>query len=666
MNPQLFLTLYVMIHEPTRKQKQISTTKKEAQTHMFNKLSMLKKLKWIILSLSLLLLAGIGYYTYAFMSFANNIQAKPNVANTTKPSSYMTTQNVSTKVETYEPPKWEGKQRVNLLILGGDSRGLSQNEVPRSDSLIVASIDPVTKKAHLFSIMRDTYVKIPGHGEDRINAAYALGGPNLTMKTVSDLLGIPIQYYVYTDFKGFIALVDAIDGIEMDVEKDMKYSDSEDGPEFDINLKKGLQHLDGKTALQYVRFRHDALSDFSRTERQRNFIQIVVKKMQTTSSLLKLPWILSSIDPYIETNLSTTDMIKLGSLGYEAKTEGMTSQQIPPFELLQEKKVGGADVIGVNREKLQAFIRAMLETPDANSSNPNEVNNNTDNGAGTSNGNGASSRTVNQPASSLGETSKPAATSNKPASAPKSAATTVSPPATKKPATSSTSVTSSKPPAAGNTADSAAKPVTGSGGANASSAAGKPATGSATDPAAKPVIGSGAGNVSGAAGKPAAGSVTDSTAKPTASSATDSAAKPVTGSGAGNVPGTAGKPAAGTAADSTAKPAAGTTSGLMLQPATEATTDPAGKPASTAKPVEPAAADGTSKTGSGKPTTGSTTTTGSTSKPASNPATNAGTAAGKQASTPATNVDPSTDRSTGALVKPASEASLSSTTTGAK
>ncbi|MEK3725905.1 LCP family protein [Paenibacillus sp. FSL H8-0034] len=333
---------------------------------------MIRKLKWSLLAICLLLLCGVGYYTYAFLNFANHIQNKPGSGN--KPLSTMSVKSTSKTVETYLPPKWEGNQRVNVLLLGGDSRGMKQNEVPRSDSLIVASIDPITKKAHLFSIMRDTYVKIPGYGEDRINAAYAYGGANLTMKTVSDLLGIPIQYYVYTDFKGFIALVDAIDGIDIDVEKNMKYSDAEDGHEYDINLKKGMQHLDGKMALQYVRFRHDALSDFARTERQRNFVQVVLKKMQSTSSLLKIPRILSSIDPYIQTNLSTTDMIKLGSLGYEAKTEGLISQQIPPSELLVEKKVGGADVISVNRDKLQVFIKSLLNAQDSKTNLTKDVN----------------------------------------------------------------------------------------------------------------------------------------------------------------------------------------------------------------------------------------------------------------------------------------------------
>ncbi|UUZ83005.1 LCP family protein [Paenibacillus sp. P26] len=324
---------------------------------------MVRTVKWVFITLLLAVLAATGYYTYGFLRFANNIQSHPY---SSKIGSTVNPKQVGMSSESYVPPKWEGNQRVNVLILGGDSRGLKKNEIPRSDSMMVASIDPVTKKAYLFSILRDTYVKIPGQGEDRINTALSTGGPNLAMKTVSDLMGIPIQYYVYTDFKGFIALVDAIGGIDLEVEKDMKYSDAEDGHEYDINLKKGMQHLDGKTALQYVRFRHDAMSDFARTERQRKFIQAVAQKMQTTGSLIRSPRILNSIDPYIETNLTTTDMLKLGSLAYEAKAEGMVSQQVPPSDLLIEKRVGGAEVLAVNKDKLQAYVQALFEGRDPN------------------------------------------------------------------------------------------------------------------------------------------------------------------------------------------------------------------------------------------------------------------------------------------------------------
>lgn len=321
---------------------------------------MRRKVMWTLLGVAVAVLGVFGYYAYSFWSFADKISAEPKES---RFKNIIKTQSATSGGENLTPPKWEGKERVNILLLGGDSRGLQENEIPRSDSIMIASLDPVTKKSYLFSILRDTYVKIPNNGMDRINTAISTGGPELAMKTVSNLMGIPIQYYVYTDFKGFIALVDAIDGIDIDVEKDMKYTDAADNHEYDINLKKGYQHLDGKTALQYVRFRHDATSDFTRTERQRKFMKAVAEKLQSTSSMVKLPKILQSMDPYIETNLSVTQMLKLGALGFEVKTDGMVSQQIPPTDLLEEKRVGGAEVIGVDPAKLQPFIRELFGEP---------------------------------------------------------------------------------------------------------------------------------------------------------------------------------------------------------------------------------------------------------------------------------------------------------------
>jgi LCP family protein required for cell wall assembly len=325
-----------------------------------------RKLKWLLFMAALIILGFISYYGYSFYSFANHISQRASENNifTGRTTNVKSESSKAYAAEPLTPPKWEGQERINILLLGGDSRGTTKNELPRSDSMMIASIDPVTEQGQLFSILRDTYVKIPGQGDDRINTAITYGGPNLAMKTVSDLTGLQIQYYVYTDFEGFIALVDAIGGIDLDVEKDMKYSDSEDDHQYDINLKKGFQHLDGKTALQYVRFRHDATSDFTRTERQRKFLQAVATKMQSTSSLLKLPKILSGIEPYIDTNLSMSTMLKLASLGFEVKAQGVVSKQLPPNELLQEKTVRGAEVLTVNQDKLQTYVQSVLDGRD--------------------------------------------------------------------------------------------------------------------------------------------------------------------------------------------------------------------------------------------------------------------------------------------------------------
>lgn len=312
---------------------------------------MKRSIKWGISIVSLIIIGIISYYglsLYNSMNSFNKASDKSRFGN-------------FTPVKNQEPPKWEGKERVNILLLGGDERGLRKNETPRSDSIIVASIDPVTKKAQLFSILRDTYVEIPGHKNNRINVALSLGGPELAMKTVSNLLGIPIQYYLYTDFQGFIAVVDAVNGIDIDVEKNMDYTDSADDHVYDIHLKKGLQHLDGNTALQYVRFRHDALSDFTRTERQRKFLTALAAKMQSTTSILKLPQILSSLDPYIETNLSVTDMLKLASLGYDSKASGITTAQLPPNELIQDKRINGASVLTADEEDLKQYVQDQFK-----------------------------------------------------------------------------------------------------------------------------------------------------------------------------------------------------------------------------------------------------------------------------------------------------------------
>jgi len=315
--------------------------------------------KTALVTVVALTLAVVGYYGYSFYSFAQDGQDDSRFKQFDDEGLAET----NVERETYDPPRWEGTARVNVLLLGGDSRGLRENEVPRSDTMMIASIDPVTKKAHLFSLLRDTYVEVPGHGSERINTALVLGGPKLAMRTVSELTGLDVQYYVYTDFEGFIHLIDEIGGIEFEVEKDMHYTSRADGPEYDIDLKKGLQHMDGRTALQYVRFRHDALSDFARTERQRKFMAAVAQKLQTSTSIIRLPRILNAIDPYIETNMTVTEMIKLGALGYEAKANEVTGVQLPPSELLREERRGGASVLTVDPEDLQAFIRDELTKP---------------------------------------------------------------------------------------------------------------------------------------------------------------------------------------------------------------------------------------------------------------------------------------------------------------
>ena len=202
-------------------------------------------------------------------------------------------------------------QRLNVLLLGIDAREGETNT--RTDTIILASVDPKTKQMSLLSIPRDTRVYIPKHGYDRINSAAVYGGPEMTMEVVSDLLGIPLKYYVLVDFNGFKNIVDTLGGVTLEVEQDMYHYDPTDNYAYHIDLKKGLQRLDGDKALQYVRYRGYAMGDIDRTAHQQKFLIALGKEVLQPSTILKLPSLVPTINKYVKTNLSLSDMMKLAS-----------------------------------------------------------------------------------------------------------------------------------------------------------------------------------------------------------------------------------------------------------------------------------------------------------------------------------------------------------------
>ncbi len=214
--------------------------------------------------------------------------------------------------------------KKNIVVLGVDERS---DDVGRSDTLFVVMFDSNTKSASLLSIPRDTRVRIAGHGWDKINHAYAYGGRELTQKTTEELLGLKINNYVMVDFKGFTGLVDAIGGIDIDVEKDMYYHDDWDG--FTIDLKKGRQHLDGKTAIQYVRYR-DEEGDIGRIRRQQHFMMAVYDKIASADMLLHIPGLAKQLTSMVKTDLPLGDMMDLGkALHAMVKEKGLSMAMVP-------------------------------------------------------------------------------------------------------------------------------------------------------------------------------------------------------------------------------------------------------------------------------------------------------------------------------------------------
>ena len=216
--------------------------------------------------------------------------------------------------------------KKNIMLMGVDERP-EDHDMGRSDTLMVIMLDTNTKNVSLLSIPRDTRVHIPRHGWDKINHAYAFGQKELTRRTVEEFLGIKISNYVMVDFKGFTGLVDAIGGVDIDVEQDMYYRDSWDG--FTVDLKKGMQHMDGKTAIQYVRYR-DEEGDIGRVRRQQHFMMAMYDKISSEQLLIHIPGLAKQLTSMVKTDLQINEMISLGqALHSMVKEKGIKMNTVP-------------------------------------------------------------------------------------------------------------------------------------------------------------------------------------------------------------------------------------------------------------------------------------------------------------------------------------------------
>ena len=216
--------------------------------------------------------------------------------------------------------------KATIMIMGVDERS---DDVGRSDTLMVATIDPVKNETSLLSIPRDTRVAIPRYGYDKINAAYAYGGENLTQRTVEDFLGIRIDHYIIINTHAFQKIVDAIGGIDIDVEKRMYYEDPwDDDGGLIINLRPGLQHMDGKTAVTYVRYR-DEDGDIGRVKRQQKFMRAIVDAVTTPAILPRLPGIISSVIDSVKTDLSVRQMLEFIGTLKESQAKGLRTEMVP-------------------------------------------------------------------------------------------------------------------------------------------------------------------------------------------------------------------------------------------------------------------------------------------------------------------------------------------------
>ncbi len=227
---------------------------------------------------------------------------------------------------------WNGKKRINVLLLGLDQR---EDEGTRPDTIMLASLDFEHNRAYVLSIPRDLYVNVPGFQYHKINAAYAIGenpehkkrvngGLGLMLLTLRSNFGIKsIDAHARVSFEAFVTGVDEIGGIDLVVPKrlvDRRYPD--DGKRIRVIFEKGPQHMNGERALKYARIRHTD-NDFGRIQRQQQVLLAIQQKARTPATILKAPGLLGVIKDNVKTSLSAREQIRLARWGASLPRENI-------------------------------------------------------------------------------------------------------------------------------------------------------------------------------------------------------------------------------------------------------------------------------------------------------------------------------------------------------
>lgn len=309
-----------------------SIDEKENDKISKKKLSKVKKIGIGILSFLLVCVIGLtsGYYYVRSKIYTPSEPIK---------KIEITSNNTEADKSDFE----EVKGITNILLIGADGRG--DDDTPKSDSIIIATLDNNNKKIKLTSLYRDTLVNIPGYGQQRINASYELGGVNLLSDTIKQTYDIKIDKYLTIDFKGFEAIIDQIGGVEVEVKdyqlKELnKYIGESTGGNDCPVTNLGIQTLNGKQALSYSRIRKGVVDDYERTERQREVLVKVAEKLKKTNPT-KYLGIMKSMLNYIDMNFEPIEALNMAYTIYKFPTLDTEQISIPVQDITVDKDIDG-------------------------------------------------------------------------------------------------------------------------------------------------------------------------------------------------------------------------------------------------------------------------------------------------------------------------------------
>ncbi|GIM28290.1 LytR family transcriptional regulator [Clostridium polyendosporum] len=315
-----------------------------------------KKTKVIVLTILFILIFIIGFgafYTY-------NLLNKVNKTEISKSNDDLGIDNSVT-----EQFKDKEDDIINIAFFGVDQ--MNPGERGRSDSTMVLTIDTKTKKIKMTSIMRDSYVAIEGYGKDKLNHAYAFGGPQLAIKTLNQNYGLNIKDFVAVNFGELSKIIDELGGVDINIKDyEVKMVNAYIDSVADIIKQPGkhisqpgLQTLSGVQAVAYTRIRYVGNGDFERTERQRTVLTALFNKIKN-AGVANYPSMVNKLLPYVETSLSSINLIKIGT---NALSTGVTNLEQERFPL--DGYCTGATINGVwylkfdeeaTKEQMQKYI----------------------------------------------------------------------------------------------------------------------------------------------------------------------------------------------------------------------------------------------------------------------------------------------------------------------
>ena len=251
----------------------------------------------------------------------------------------------------------------NIALFGVDAKDGGHG---RSDSIMILTLNGKEKSIKLTSLMRDSYVAIDGHGNDKLNHAYAFGGPELALRTINQNFNLNVRDFVTVNFDTLPAIIDVLGGVEIDIKSDeINLVNSYTASMNNINGRgskplshTGIQTLDGNQAMGYCRVRYTSGGDYRRTERHRTVLTALFNKFKDVS-VLKVPALVEEVAPMVKTSLSTGDMVSLATNGLKSKG-GIQQERFPQDNNSQGKMIGGVYYLTYNSEQTTSDLHKWI------------------------------------------------------------------------------------------------------------------------------------------------------------------------------------------------------------------------------------------------------------------------------------------------------------------